>query len=270
MKKKKIIITLILAAIFIIGITFYFELENLSTNDQSSIEASGTIEVTEIDISSKLAGRIVSLPFVEGQKVKKGELLVRLEYSELQAQLDSTVANLANARKNLKRAQKLYQSKSISTKEWDNARTAYQVAHAGYLQVKAAIKEAVILSPIDGLVLARNLEVGEMAFPGSSILTIANLDSPWMKVYVKEQLLPRLELGQKAKVIADGLSEKPFEAKILSISPKAEFTPKTIQTKDERVKLVFAVKLAIDNPNHVLKPGLPADARIELKKIQPK
>jgi HlyD family secretion protein len=159
----------------------------------------------------------------------------------------------------------LYKSGSVSKQALDNAETNYRMAKAGYNQISATILNAVIYSPINGTVLDTNLEVGEMAFPGTPILTLADLTRPWMYVYVNEVKLGHVKLGQKAMISVDSFPDKKFSGNVITISNKAEFTPKTIQTKEERVKLVFAVKIAIDNPDMSLKPGMPADAEIIIK-----
>jgi HlyD family secretion protein len=261
MNKKKIIPIAVVAAAVTLSV-LYFEVFRYIGKDGNRIEGSGTIEVTEVDISSKLAGRIINIARDEGEQVRHGEVLVRIAYEELDAQRLSVIANLNNAKKNMERVRDLYGSGSISKKDFDNMETMYRVAKAGYDQINAVIENAVIASPIDGVVLEKNLEIGEIAFPGTPVLTVADIKDTWIKIYVNEKQLNRVKLGQKAFVSIDS-SEKKFSGKVVSISNKAEFTPKTIQTKDERVKLMFAVKIVIPNPDMELKPGMPADAYIE-------
>jgi HlyD family secretion protein len=188
-------------------------------------------------------------------------VIVRIAYDELDAMRLSVIANLNNARKNYERVRDLFKSGSISKKDYDNVETLYRVAKAGQEQINASIRNAVIASPIDGVVLEKNLEVGEMAFPGAPVLTVADIQDTWIKIYVNEKQLKSVKLGQKAYITIDS-SDKKFPGKVVAISNKAEFTPKTIQTKDERVKLMFAVKIAVPNPSQELKPGMPADALI--------
>ncbi len=242
--------------------TLYFEVFRHMGRDGRYLEGNGTIEVTEIEISSKVAGRVLSIPFDEGRDVKKNDLLVRLDFDELSAQRSSARANLDNAAKNLKRARDLYTSGSVSKKDLDNAETAYSVARAGLDLVSATIDNAVIYSPINGTVLEKNLEVGEMAFPGTAILTVGDLSVPWIRIYVSTMDLKYVNLGQKAEVEVDSWPSVRFPGRVVSISNKAEFTPKTIQTRDERVKLMYAVKILLENPEGKLKPGMPADAFI--------
>ena len=262
MNKKMRIIPIVIVVSTIIGSILYFKILRKDTLNGSGIEGSGTIEVTEIEISSKIAGRIKSIPKEEGEKIRKGELAVKLEYDELNAQRNSVIANYRNASNNLKRVKKLFKQGAISKRDYDNVLTGYRVARARYNQINASIDNALIYSPINGIILERNLEIGEMAFPGTSVLTIADLTRTWIKIYINQTKLGHVKLGQKAEVFIDSFPDKAFKGKVVAISNKAEFTPKTIQTKDERVKLMFAIKISVSNPEMKLKPGMPADARI--------
>ncbi len=264
MKNKKIIPIAVVIIVVTVA-TLYFEVFRHLGKDGSVISGTGTIEVTEIEISSKISGRVAEIPMGEGADVKKGELLVKLQYDELSAQRGSAVANFRNAEKNYRRVSDLYRTGSVSRRDLDNAEAAYQVARAAMDNVDAAIDYAVIYSPIDGTVLDTNLEPGEMAFPGTPVLTVADISKPWMYIYVNEKKLGLVKIGQKVNVMIDSYPGRIFEGKVVSISNKAEFTPKTIQTKEERVKLVFAVKVAIENKDLILKPGMPADADILIK-----
>jgi HlyD family secretion protein len=261
MNKKKIIPIAVVVSLITLSI-LYFEVFRHMGADGSRIEGSGTIEVTEIDISSTLAGRIVSIARDEGEQVKQGEVLVRIAYAELDAQRLSVIANLNNAAKNMERVRALYKSGSVSKKDYDNMEAMYRTAKAAHEQINAAIDNAVIASPINGVVLEKNLEIGEIAFPGTPVLTVADIKDTWIKIYVNEKEMGRVKLGQKAVVTVDSFPDKEFSGNVIAISNKAEFTPKTIQTKDERVKLMFAVKIAVPNPDQKLKPGMPADAYI--------
>ena len=260
MKKK--FIPLIIFIVTLTVATLYFEVCRKTKSESGVISGSGTIEVTEIDISSKISGRVAELPKPEGADVGKGDLVAKLEFDELSAQRISARANYVNAEKNYKRVRALYNSGSISKKDLDNAEASFRMARAAYDQVGATISNAVLYSPVNGTVLDTNLEVGEVAFPGTPILSIADISRPWIYIYVNETKLGLVKIGQEAKVFIDSYPGRAFKGKVVSISSKAEFTPKTIQTKEERVKLVFAVKISIENPERILKPGMPADAEI--------
>jgi multidrug resistance efflux pump len=128
--------------------------------------------------------------------------------------------------------------------------------------IKVQLDKLISSSPISGVVAARYAEVGEIAKPGVPILTITELEEVTLTTYVPESKIGRLKLGQEAFVTVDSYPEESFSGKVVYISPRAVFTPKNIQLKDEREKMVFAVKIRLANPEQKLKPGMPADARL--------
>src|SRR6266508_4435639 len=139
-----------------------------------------------------------------------------------------------------------------------------QLAQAQFAlaMARSRLKETTVASPIDGLVLRKNLEVGETANPGVSILTLMNPREVWVRAYVPEEQIGRIQLGESAHVTVDSYPGRPFSGRVSEISSEAEFTPKNVQTKKERVNLVFRIKIMLDNPEGILKPGMPADADI--------
>jgi HlyD family secretion protein len=123
----------------------------------------------------------------------------------------------------------------------------------GYTEIRA---------PIDGVVLTKNVEAGEFVNPGSAVVTIANLKELWINLYVPETQTGRIRLGQTAHIQVDSFPKEQFTGKVIFISSESEFTPKTIQTEEERIKLVYRVKVALDDSGQRLKPGMPADAEL--------
>jgi len=111
-------------------------------------------------------------------------------------------------------------------------------------------------SPLTGVVLRKNVEPGELIAAGTPVLTIADIRHPWVRAYVNETDLGRVRHGDRAVVVADGLSRE-FPGRVSFISDKAEFTPKNIETRVERVRLVYRIKVEVDNPDKLLKPGMP-------------
>ncbi|MEN8192195.1 MAG: efflux RND transporter periplasmic adaptor subunit [Bacteroidota bacterium] len=298
-------------------------------NDSDLIEKSGTIETTNIIISSQVTGTIVQINVQEGETIKEGDTLGVVDHEKLGLQLEQAEAslqaataqlkilkrgareedkkqadevlkqaelNLTQATKNKERMEKLFSSHAITEKQHDDAITAYEVALSKYNTakhnvrkiksarpeeieraeanvkksettinlIKKSIDDCHIISPISGQVVNGFVEIGESASYMSSLFKISNLNVAELKIYVTEKELALVKHGQSAKVSIDAFDDKNFEGKVVFISPEAEFTPKNIQTKDERTKLVFAVKIKIDNPDHFLKPGMPADVEIEL------
>ncbi len=124
--------------------------------------------------------------------------------------------------------------------------------------------EARVYAPDSGVVLTKMVNTGEVVSAGTPLVTIVNLQALWLKVYIPEPELGNLTLGARARAFVDAFPNRPFSARVSEISQRAEFTPKEVQTREERVKQVFAVKLAVENPEGVLKPGMPADVEILL------
>jgi HlyD family secretion protein len=135
-------------------------------------------------------------------------------------------------------------------------------ANLGLSQVN--LSYTVLRAPTDGVVTVRQAELGEVVSPGSPVVALADLDHIWLRAYVAETDLGRINWGQKVTVTTDTYPGKQYNGRISFISSNAEFTPKSVQTTKERVTLVYRIKIDIDNLNHELKPGMPADARIEL------
>lgn len=127
---------------------------------------------------------------------------------------------------------------------------------------------ATLHAPSNGVITVRQAELGEVVAPGTPVVTIADLDHIWLRAYIAETDLGRIHWGQEATITTDAYPGKQYHGRISFIASDAEFTPKSVQTYEERVTLVYRIKIDIDNPNHELKPGMPADARIDLAVAQ--
>ena len=143
--------------------------------------------------------------------------------------------------------------------EIEAARAQRASAEAMVAAVEQQITDATVLAPSDGVVTTRIAEPGEILPPGATIAVLTDLDRPWLTVWIDEPSLSRVTLGQAVTVRVDG-SDQRFKGTVSFISPVAEFTPKNVQTPDERAKLVFRVKVRLDNVDGIFKPGMPADA----------
>jgi HlyD family secretion protein len=136
---------------------------------------------------------------------------------------------------------------------------------AALAAAEAQLGYTILTSPLAGVVLRKHVEPGEMIAAGTPAVTIADLGNIWLKIYIPEPQLGRVKLGQTAEITTDSHPGKVYRGTITFINSEAEFTPKNVQTQEERVKLVFAVKIAVENPDQELKPGMPADARLHVK-----
>ena len=316
------IILILLTAVF---------LYNCSGNDKNLIQESGTIEATEVVISSQVAGKVLKILKDEGAKVNSGDsiLVIDKESLELQhkqavavldiakAQYDLLVkgarkediaqaeeglkqaeANFNLAKVNKKRMENLFKGQAITKNQYDDAATRFEVAQAQFksakenyakikniarpeeiAQAKAnfekaeaavgliekGLRDCSVTSPINGFVVKKFVEAGETVSMMSSLVKVSDLSSVKLSIYISETDLGKVKLGQKAAVTVDAFPNKTFDGVVEFISPEAEFTPKNIQTKDERTKLVFQVKIKIPNTNFELKAGMPADASIKVE-----
>ncbi len=301
-----------------------------SNNDKNKIEASGTIQATNVTVSAKVTGQIKKLFFNEGDLVKSGDTLMTIDHDLLSIQLQQAQAaeEAANAQlalliqgarsEDIKQAQdgllqakanyelaqstknrneKLYHAKSITQQQWDDVLAKFDIASAQLNSAKENLKkiknlarpeeikqakanldsriaavnllkknisDSYVTAPIDGFVVKKFVEAGESVAPLSSLVMMSNLNYVDLVIYIPETQLGKIKLGQEADVKVDSYPNKTFHGKVIYISPDAEFTPKNIQTQDERTKLVYAVKIHIHNPQYDLKDGMPADATIKL------
>ncbi len=126
------------------------------------------------------------------------------------------------------------------------------------------INDTVVTSPIDGVVLVKSAEVGEVLAAGTTVVTIGDIDHPWLRAYINETDLGRVKLGQPVQLTNDSFPGKSYPGHVSFISSEAEFTPKQIQTREERVKLVYRIKIDVDNLRHELKSNMPVDGEIQL------
>ena len=152
----------------------------------------------------------------------------------------------------------------LTQRRADVAAAAAQVAQAeaGVRLFLTQQKNLIVTSPIDGVVIAKHASAGEIVAAGAPILTVADLDAVWVRLFIPLPHLGKVGLGQTVEVQTDAFPGRTFSGTVTEIAQQAEFTPKNVQTQEERVKLVFAVKVTIPNPGHLLKPGMPADAVI--------
>jgi len=237
------------------------------------------VGVRESDLALKLAG-------TREQETKA------LQQAMLDAQADMAQKEIDN-----ERAQKLFAKDEVSAQDRDHAATSlaraqavYQASQQRYSQAMEGTRKediaiaranlnaanaslglsrvnqgyTVLRAPSAGVITVREAELGEVVLPGTPVVTLADLDHVWLRAYIAETDLGRIHWGQAATITTDTYPGRQYHGRISFISSSAEFTPKSVQTYKERVTLVYRVKIDIDNPNHELKPGMPADARIDL------
>lgn len=320
--KKRIAAVLL---IVVLGSLSYWGYERYIKEDQpDTLQATGTIEATQVELRAKMAGTLQGLTVSAGDTVEKGRLVAEIirndlvaqkerdalsvvkaraqlddltsgareqEIKEAQIAVDTARINYDKAVKDYDRSAALHKENVIPDSEMERAETAYkqsqnalesakirqgllvegsrpeQIAAAraelernmAVLKASEAIfEDTKITCPIDGTVLTRNFEDGEVVQAGASVASIANLNDMWIKVFIPTDDLPGIKLGQQVKFTVSGSAEE-HPGIIEEIASQGEYTPKVIQTKKERTNIVYAVKIKFNNVNNVLKPGMPAD-----------
>jgi HlyD family secretion protein len=188
--------------------------------------------------------------FAQGSATQK-------QRDDARATADRTAAALAGAEQNLARLEHGNRPEEIRAAE-----AQVELANVRLAQAEKAISDCTIAAPLAGTVTTRSREPGEWVTPGAPLVTLSRLDEVWLAIYIPENRLSRVKLGQPASVRIDGDPQR-YAGVITFISPQAEFTPKNVQTPDERAKLVYRVKVTLKNPKGLFKPGLPADAFLE-------
>ena len=217
-------------------------------------------DIRQVEEAAKQAEATLNLASEDLERVrslyaKESSTLKLLQDAETRFQV--VQAQHAAARQALQKVRKLSRPEEVKAAQ---ARLAQ--AEAGRDLFKKTIADATIISPTAGVVTHKAREPGEFVGPGTTFLTVADLENVRLNIYVTEVDLGRVRLGQRADVWIDSHLDRVFGGTVIFISPEAEFTPKNVQTREERVKLVYRVKIEIPNPEGIFKPGMPADASI--------
>ena len=274
--KKRLRLLIILIIVVIIGFSVFVLIKKISQRNNKKIKVSGNIEATDVRLSFRVAGKIKELLTDEGRMVKTAVPVARLETDELTQIRDKASASLKAAqfqyeldKVDYERAENLFKEGSISAQKRDVAKTKADADKANVEALKAELDLAntrlgfaELVSTIDGFVLVKSAEAGENVQVGSTVFTVADLRDIWLTAYINETDLGKVKLNQSAEIKTDTYTNKIYKGRISFISQEAEFTPKQIQTTEERVKLVYRIKIQVDNTDLELKPGMPADGYI--------
>jgi HlyD family secretion protein len=179
--------------------------------------------------------------------------------------VDNAATQLKRALATYERVKQTYDQIAEGTRKEEIAvrRANLQLAREALQMSRLKLSYTVLTAPVPGVVVVRQAELGEVVSPGTPVVTIADIDHLWLRGYLNETDLGRVRWGQPATVRTDTYPDKTYHGRVSFISPQAEFTPKSVETHKERVTLVYRIKIDLDNPNHELKPGMPAEAVID-------
>jgi HlyD family secretion protein len=336
MKRRVLIVVGILCIAGLVALIIWL----LNRPSQSSDELTlyGNVDLRQVDLAFNNNERIVAVRVQEGDHVRAGQVLARLDESRLvpqmqqvqaqrdaqaavvermhngsrpqeiaqaQANMDSAAADARNARQQFDRLQAVFASSKgggVSKQDLDNATAALDVAQAKLQMnqkaldllvlgprkedinqaeaqlrgdeaqlafVQRQLADAVLVAPLNGVIRSRLMEPGDMASPQKPIFTLAILDPKWVRVYVSEPDLGKVHPGMPAYVTADSFPDRRFEGWVGFVSSVAEFTPKPVQTEELRTKLVYEVRVFVNDPSDDLRLGMPATAHLALNAPEP-
>lgn len=276
--KKFIFLAAIALAVSIasaVGYEIYKKMESAK-----HIKVSGNIEGNDVRISFRVEGQIEELLADEGTVLKVGDVVARLNKDELTQNKDQAQASLRLAEYQYEldkldyiRAENLFKEGAISAQQRDAAKTKFDTDKANVDSLRAAFELvkiklddwADLRSPLNGYVIVKSALQGEVVQVGAPVFTAIDLNDIWVTAYINESDLGRIKLNQKAYIMTDSYPDKKYNGRVSFISQQTEFTPKYIQTTEERVKYVYRIKVKADNSSLDLKPGMPADAYIILE-----
>jgi len=272
----------------------------------------GRLEAEEIQIATKLAGRLAEVRADEGDAATAGQALARMDTSALEAQLVEGRARLAEAQtgldaaralraqresehalatKDLARTQALHERNVASERDLDvqrsrletaqaastaaeaqiaDAEAAIRAAAAAVARIQTELHDSVLFAPVAGRIQHRLAEPGEVLPAGGRVLTLLDLDDVFMEVFLPAEAAGRVAIGAEARIVLDALPAQPFPASVRFVSDEAQFTPKQVETRSEREKLSFRVKVQVlGGRDPRLKPGAPGVAWVRLDEDAP-
>jgi HlyD family secretion protein len=295
---KRLLVPVAVALLAVMGLAAGWSLLRQPPLPAGLIQANGRIEGDHYAVAGKVPGKVVELLAREGDAIAQGQVLLRLDDRQIRARVEQAKQGLAaitpqlataqraeeQARRDAARLRNLLAQGTSTRRETEHTQLAWAVAQgqlttarAQQAQAEAALAEAqsvqddlTIRAPAGGILTTRMVDVGEVIAPGAPLFDIVDLDRLYLKVYVPEKDIGKVRLGLPARIYTDAFPNEPLAATVRYIASQAQFTPKEVQTPDERVKLVYAVKLYLDaNPQHRATPGLPADAVIRWQEDAP-
>jgi RND family efflux transporter MFP subunit len=238
-----------------------------------AIDTVGIIEAPEVNITSRIAGRIIKLDLIEGDRVTQGQVVCTIEDVDIRNQLAKARGDLANAQGDLNdanrtmvRYRRLYAEHVISAKDRDDATTHLDRARGAVDSAKASVEyyaaqlnDTIIRSPISGIIVSKNLEVGEWVTPGTSILTVDDLSTIWARVDVQETDLGSIRVGSPATVTMPGKPPQNYAGTVMAIGQEGQFATETDVRRGRQDIRTFYVKVRILQSSGDLKPGMTAE-----------
>jgi len=274
----KIAIKCIVFSAFIALLGFFvFSYFYQDESKNGTITLYGNVDVREVDIGFRVSGLLQSLFFEEGDKVFKGDKVAELakdpydsEVEKAKADARAVLVEWENAKILLARRRALEPIGGVSQEDLDDAAARCRQLEAGFISSRANLKVmednlsyTEVFAPTDSIVLTRIKEPGSTVKVSDPVYTLSVLSPVWIRAYVNEPQLGLVTFGMEAEVLTDTKEGKSYLAKVGFISPVAEFTPKTVQTTELRTDLVYRIRLYVENPDSLLKQGMPVTVKLK-------
>jgi HlyD family secretion protein len=273
---KKLILFLLIAIAIIATTAVYLDRGRKQNSDELVLY--GNVDVRQVELGFRVAGRVVFMPFQEGDQVEVGQLMARLDQQPFWDQVRQAEANLEAVKTSLDNAEKVYSRRKglvetggVSTEDFDNSLSSRNVFQSNYKQANAALgvaltdlRDTEVYAPASGVILTRIREPGTVVKPSDPVYTLSLSDPIWVRAFVTEPQLGLIYQGMPAEVFTDTPEGKVYKGHIGFISPVAEFTPKTVETSQLRTDLVYRLRIIADNPDKFLKQGMPVTVKLKL------
>ncbi|HEX7929197.1 MAG TPA: efflux RND transporter periplasmic adaptor subunit [bacterium] len=247
---RKIIPVVILLVAAVIGVSWFVPLFGFSVKSffNHQFRYAGTVEATKVDVPARVSSVVATVAVQEGDAVKQGQVILKLSCEDLRIAADKATADYD-------RVVMLRKANAATVEEFDRIKAAYDDA-------KLRQSWCEVPSPLTGSVLTRYHEPGEQVAPGTKLFTLADLREVWAYVYVPQTLLAQIKVGMDVDGHLPELGDQTIPGRVIKINDEAEFTPKNVQTRQERTRLVYGVKVLFPNGKGLLKPGMPIEVAL--------
>jgi membrane fusion protein YbhG len=254
---RRPLIPLLILVVLALAVGGYFWWRSAHATEATGLSASGAVEAQQYQVASVIAGRVTKVAVSEGDLVKQGQTLVVLDRAPLKLQVDQAEQGVKAARAALSNAKKDGSKADVSA-----ARARLNQAKAAVDLAKVQLGYATIAAPHSGVVVTVTTNAGQNAGPGNTLLTLSDPSNLFVRVFVPETRIGEVKVGQQVTVTPDSPGE-PYAGTVSFVASEAEFTPNNVETKDQRTKLVFEVRVRISDASGALKAGMPVDVTFQ-------
>jgi len=250
-KRPPVVAIVLVVALVAAGVGGYFWWRSQQSAQSGALEATGAVETTEYLVASAIAGRVTTVTVGEGDAVKAGQVLAKLDDAALRLQVEQASAGVSAANAAVKQAKD-----TGTTADTEAAKARLAQAKAGVKLAQVQLGYATVTAPHAGIVAAVAANAGQNASPGKTLATISDTSNLFVRVFVPETRIGDVKLGQSVTVTTDS-SAATYNGTVEFIASQSEFTPNNVETKEQRVKLVYEVRLRVTDTSDVLKAGMP-------------